>query len=170
MVIGVTGTKGKTSVTELLSAIFEEAGHSTALLNSIQVKIGKAREENTLRMSMPGRFFIQSFLDDAVRANCTVAILEMTTEGARQSRHRFIALDGLIFTNIEPEHIESHGSFQAYADAKFKLARELLRSPKRSRVVVANADDKESGRYLMLPVEHSLPFSLETNKPYEAGV
>lgn len=168
-VIGVTGTKGKTSVTELLSAIFEEAGRSTALLNSIQVKVGKSREENMLRMSMPGRFFIQSFLDDAVRAHCSVAILEMTSEGARQSRHRFIALDALVFTNLEPEHIESHGSYQAYADAKFELARELSRSPKRPRVVVANADDKESGRYLTLSIEHALPFSLETNKPYKTG-
>src|SRR5438309_658192 len=77
-VIAVTGTKGKSSVTEMINAIFEEAGDTTALLNSIRIKTAKTSERNTMRMSMPGRFFIQRFLYQAVKAGCTVAILEMT--------------------------------------------------------------------------------------------
>lgn len=169
VVIGVTGTKGKTTVCEMISRIFEEAGQKTALLNSIQIKVGSDTEENMMRMSMPGGFFIQRFLSDAVRGGCRVAVLEMTSEGVRQSRHRFIELDALVFMNLEPEHIESHGSYQAYADAKFELGRALAHSSKRPRVMVANADDKESARYLTLSVEHALPFSLSDNKPYEAG-
>lgn len=159
-VVGVTGTKGKTTVTEMLSAIFEEAGETTALMNSIRCKVGEKSKRNLSRMSMPGRFFIQKFFSDAAAAGCTAAILEMTSEGARQHRHRFLGLDALVFTNLAPEHIESHGSLQAYADAKFELGLQLARSRKRPRFVVANADDKESGRYLTLPVEHALPFSL----------
>jgi len=169
IVIGVTGSKGKTTVTELISKIFEEAGQKTALLNSIQIKVGASSEENTMRMSMPGRFFIQKFLSDAAQEGCAVAVLEMTSEGVKQSRHRFIELNALVFLNLEPEHIESHGSYQAYADAKFELARALARSRKRPRIIAANADDKESGRYLTLSVEHALPFSLQAQNPYEAG-
>ena len=168
LVVAVTGTKGKTSVTEMVNAILQKAGHKTALMNSIRFAQGETSRPNLTRMSMPGRFFIQKFLYDAARAGCTAAVLEMTSEGARQFRHRAIDLDGLIFTNLAPEHIESHGSLQKYADAKFEIGKQLVRSKKRPRVMVANADDKESGRYLTLPIEHALPFSLSGATPYEA--
>jgi UDP-N-acetylmuramoyl-L-alanyl-D-glutamate--2,6-diaminopimelate ligase len=168
-VIAVTGTKGKSSTTEMISAIFEEHGEKTALMNSIRFKIDKQSEPNLLRMSMPGRFFIQSFLADAVRAGCTTAVLEMTSEGARQYRHRAIELDALVFTNLAPEHIESHGSPEAYADAKFEIGKQLMRSKKRPRIMVANADDPASTRYLMLGLEAALPFTLSAQVPFEAG-
>ena len=160
IVIGVTGTKGKSSVTEMLSAIFEEAGEKTALINSIRFKAGEQSERNISRMSMPGRFFIQRFLARALRAGCRVAIVEMTSEGARQDRHLGIELDALVFTNLAPEHIESHGSIEAYANAKFALGLSLVRSSKRPRIMVANADDAECTRYLALPIEKAIPFAL----------
>ncbi|MEK7107236.1 MAG: UDP-N-acetylmuramyl-tripeptide synthetase [Patescibacteria group bacterium] len=168
LVIGVTGTKGKSSTAEMLNAIFEEAGYTTAVLNSIRIKTGAKSEPNLMRMTMPGRFFIQKFLFDAVRAGCTVAILEMTSQGAAQHRHRFIDLDALIFTNLAPEHIESHGSYEEYANAKFEIGREFARSKKRPRIMVANADDEQGVRYLSLSVENVLPFSLSACKPWSA--
>ena len=168
LVIAVTGTKGKSSTAELMNAILEDAGHRTALINSIRFKVGDDSKRNLTRMSMPGRFFTQRFLHDAFKKHCTAAVLEMTSEGARQFRHRFIDLDGLIFTNLAPEHIESHGSLQAYANAKFEIGRELARSKKRPRTIVANADDREGSRYLMLAVENSTPFSLTAVSPYHA--
>lgn len=168
LVIAVTGTKGKSSTTEMVNAILEEARYKTAVLNSIRIKIGGTSNPNTMGRSMPGRFYIQSFLYRALKDGCTAAILEMTSEGARQHRHRFIDLDALVFTNLAPEHIESHGSYEAYANAKFEIGRSLVTSHKRPRIMVANADDKESGRYLMLSVEYPLPFSLSAAVPYEA--
>ncbi len=163
-VIGVTGTKGKSSTTEMLNVIFESAGHTTAVLNSIRIKITDDSQPNRMRMSMPGRFFIQRFLSDAQKAGCSVVILEMTSEGARQHRHRAIALDALLFLNLAPEHIESHGSYEAYANAKFSIGEALARSSKRPRIMVANADDPEGERYLHLPVEQALPFSIKKMK------
>ena len=168
LIVGVTGTKGKTTVTEMINAILEEAACKTCLINSIRFKIGDTSEKNRTRMSMPGRFFIQRFLRRALREGCSVAIIEMTSEGARQHRHRCTEMDALVFLNLAPEHIESHGSYQNYADAKFELARELLRSRKRPRIIVANADDAAAMRYLTLPVENILPFSLSISKPFAA--
>lgn len=168
-VIAVTGTKGKSSTTEYVEAAFAAGGSKTALLNSIRMKIGDDSGPNPAGRSMPGRFFLQRFLRSAVDAGCDTAVIEMTSEGARQHRHRGIELDCLVFTNLAPEHIESHGSLQAYADAKYELGLHLVRSVKRPRVIVANADDPESARYLALPVEHSLPFSIRGAAPYAAG-
>lgn len=168
IVVGVTGTTGKSSTSEMLNAIFEEAGYKTALLNSIRTKIGGASEPNLTRMTMAGRLFIQKSLNKAVRAGCSVAIIEMTSQGAHQHRHRFIDMDALIFTNLAPEHIESHGSYERYADAKFEIGRALASSRKRPRIIVANADDKESARYLKLPVERAVPFSLSACAPWSA--
>lgn len=168
-IIGVTGTKGKTSTTEMISSILEAAGERTALINSIRIKIDRKKERNALGRSMPGRARLQKFLSEAVRTGCTTAIIEMTSEGVRQHRHRGIEPDALVFLNIAPEHIESHGSFEAYADAKFELGRALLDSPKRPRVIIANADDKESARYLALPVESRIAFSLTKHEPWQAG-
>lgn len=169
IVIGVTGTKGKSSTTEIISAILEAAGEKTALINSIRTKIDQKKERNLEGRSMPGRAKLQRFLRQAVDAGCTYAIIEMTSEGARQHRHRGIDLNALVFLNLAPEHIESHGSYQAYADAKFELARALEASPKRPRTIVANADDKESARYLALPIENRTAFSLAKHVPWETS-
>ena len=75
-VIGITGTKGKTTTIELLNAILEVAGKKTALLSSLRVKVGDKSEKNKLGNSMPGRGYIQKFLDDAVRRNAITPLLK----------------------------------------------------------------------------------------------
>ena len=167
-VVAVTGTKGKSSVVELAAAILEEAGFTVASLSTIRFKIGKTERRNLYKMTTPGRFFVQKFLRDAVRAGCSYAVLEMTSEAARQYRHAFIALDALIFTNLAREHIESHGSYEEYRDAKLSLVRALERSLKRPRVVVANANDSEGWRFLEAKVEERIPYRLsKEERPFE---
>lgn len=168
-VVAVTGTKGKSSTIEFLNAIAEAAGVQSALASTIRFKIGDDSEPNLKRQTQPGRFFLQSFLAKAASAGCQIAFIEMTSEGARQHRHRFVHLDALAFINLAPEHIESHGSLEAYQDAKFELGLQLARSKKRPRFMVANADDGQGARYLSLPVEHLIPFSLSGAAPFAAS-
>jgi UDP-N-acetylmuramoyl-L-alanyl-D-glutamate--2,6-diaminopimelate ligase len=99
-VIGVTGTKGKSSTTEFVNAILEKASKKTAILSTIRFKIGETTTPNKYKMTMPGRFFTQKFLRDAVDAGCEYAIIEMTSEGARFHRHVGVDMDALIFTNL----------------------------------------------------------------------
>jgi len=165
-VVGVTGTKGKSSTTEFTNAILEEAGYKTALSNTIRFKIGNETKPNMYKMSMPGRFFMQKFLRDAVNEGCTHAVIEVTSEGAKQFRNKFIDLDALIFTNIAPEHIESHGSFENYIKAKVSIASELERSSKPRRVVIANTDDKEAYRFLERDVNERYTYGLVDAEPY----
>lgn len=165
-IVGVTGTKGKTTVTEIINTILEEAGCKTALLNTIHFKIGEKEEKNLFKMTMPGRFFIQKFLRDAIDAKCKYAILEMTSEGAKQFRHKFISLNTLIFTNITPEHIESHGAFQDYLNAKLKIARALEKSSKKDKTIIANSDDEYGNKFLNIKVKNKISFSLKDAEPY----
>jgi UDP-N-acetylmuramoyl-L-alanyl-D-glutamate--2,6-diaminopimelate ligase len=160
VVIGITGTKGKSSTTEILARILREDGKKVASLSTIQFQIDGHAERNLFKMTMPGRFFVQKFLRDAVSAGCEYAVLEMTSEGAKQYRHSFIDIDALIFTNLTPEHIESHGSFENYKNAKLSIAQAVADSPKRPRFLVANADDEHGADFLDFSVEQAIPYSL----------
>jgi UDP-N-acetylmuramoyl-L-alanyl-D-glutamate--2,6-diaminopimelate ligase len=165
-VIGITGTKGKTSTAEFLNAILEADGKKTAVLGTLRFKIGDKNERNLYKMTMPGRFFVQLFLRDAVDAGCSHAIVEMTSEGAKQFRQRFIEMDALIFTNLSPEHIESHGGYEQYRDAKLAIARTLARSNKPRHMMVANNDDKESKQFYLIRNNEWVPFQITDALPY----
>ncbi len=147
-VLGVTGTKGKTTVVELVNAILEEAGYTTAIISTLRFKIAEKSVRNKLKMTMPGRLFIQEFLRNAVNKKCDYMIIEMTSQGSSQFRHKFIELNGMIFTNLSPEHIESHGSFGNYKKAKMTFFEELEKSPKRKKVSVVNVDDENAEDFL----------------------
>lgn len=168
-VVGVTGTKGKSSTTEFLNAILEAAGKKTALVNGIRFKIGDESKPNLFKMTMPGRMFIQKKIREAVSAGCEYFILEITSEGAKQFRNKFIDLDALIFTNISPEHIESHGSYEKYLAAKLSIAHALETSPKKNKAIIANMDDKEGLRFFNTEVKTKIPYSLKNAEPYQTS-
>lgn len=166
-VIGITGTKGKTSTAELVSTILETAGYKTALAGTLRFKIGGMSQNNLFKMTMPGRFFIQQFLRKAVQEKCDYIILEMTSEGTKQFRHKFIQLNSLIFTNLAPEHIESHGSYEKYRSAKFKIVQALEKSPKKEKTLIVNGDDKENSYFLNINLKDKYRYSLSDAQPFE---
>ncbi len=146
-VVGVTGTKGKSSTVELMSALFDAAGEKTAVLSSVTRKVGKERARNTSGNSMPGRFAIQKFLHDAVNAKCTYAFVEVTSQGVLQHRHEFIDWNAAVFLNLSPEHIEAHGSFEEYKQAKLAFFRYVAASPKKDRTFLVNEEDAVSPEF-----------------------
>jgi UDP-N-acetylmuramoyl-L-alanyl-D-glutamate--2,6-diaminopimelate ligase len=166
-VIGITGTKGKTTTSELVTGVLEAAGFKVALMNGIRFKIGTDVERNKYKMSMPGRFFVQHFLRRAVDAKCDWVVLEMTSEGAKQFRHKWIALDAFIFTNLSPEHIEAHGSFEAYKQAKLSLT-ESLGATKKETYLIADRDDEATADFLKCGATHKHTFSIEDLRPFKA--
>jgi UDP-N-acetylmuramoyl-L-alanyl-D-glutamate--2,6-diaminopimelate ligase len=154
-VIGVTGTNGKSTTVEFITKIFEEAGIKIASQSSIRFKIGDKERPNTYKMTMPGRFFIQKFLRQAVNAGCKYAVIEVTSEGIKQFRHKFINFDVAVFTNLAKEHIESHGGFENYKKAKSRL----FQGSKNIHII--NIDDKNSDYFLQFPAKKIYTFGLE---------
>lgn len=165
-VIGITGTKGKTTTSELVNTILEQAGFKTALASTLRFKLDDESKRNMLKMTMPGRFFLQQFLAKAVLANCDYAIIEMTSEGARFYRHKFVYLNALVFTGITPEHIESHGSYEKYRQAKLTIVKALASSPKSNKILVINKDSKDAEHFLKIQTDKKIVFGEETGKPY----
>jgi len=147
IVIGVTGTNGKSTVVNLATKVLEEANYKVASLSSIKFKIGEKEWPNTLKMTMPGRLKLQKFLREAVNAGCQYAVIEVTSEGIKQHRQRFIDFDIAVFTNLTPEHIESHGSFERYREAKGKLFQAC------KNIHIINLDDENSDYFLKFSVQ-----------------
>lgn len=153
-VIGVTGTKGKSTVMELINAILEAAGKRTALMSSVRFKNDLLSEMNLTGMTMPGRLFIQRFLVRALGDGCEYAIIEVTSQGILQYRHRFIDFDAAILTNLEPEHIEAHGSFENYRNSKVKFFRDVAsRSVKNPKFFFVNTEARDN-EYFIKAVEN----------------
>lgn len=160
-VIGITGTKGKSTVAEMLFSILRAAGYKTALLSTIRFAIEDDSEPNRYKMTLQGRGFAQAFMRKALAAGCTHVVVEVTSESVLQYRHWFFELDGLIVTNIQREHIERHGSFGKYVEAKRAIVDTLARSHKKSRVLVANIDIPESNSFLSARVPKGIGFSAQ---------
>jgi len=156
-VIGVTGTNGKSTVIEMISRILEEAGLKTAALSSINFKIADKEEPNMLKMTMPGRFILQKFLKQAVDEKCQYAVIEVTSEGIKQYRHRFIDFETAVFTNLSPEHIEAHGSFRKYRQAKEELFKIV------KGVHILNIDDKNVEYFLRYPANEKYGYGSATD-------
>ena len=162
-IIGVTGTSGKSTTIDFICRILEKAGFKVASFSSVRFKIGDKEWKNELKMTMPGRMKVQKFLRQAVNGNCQFAVLEITSEGIRQSRHRFIDFDAAVFTNLSPEHVESHGGFENYRNEKLKLFKVA------KNIHIMNADDKNAGCFLDIPANKKITFKIKDAQNIKTG-
>jgi len=157
-VIGVTGTKGKTTTCDLIAQILRGAGFKTGLATTVNFRIGEQEWKNEHKQTMLGRFKLQKILRQMVRQGCQYAVIETSSEGILQFRHRFIDYSAAVFTNLSPEHIERHGSFEKYRAAKLELFKKV--AGKKDGVGVYNLDDKNAEFFLAVPVVRKYGFSL----------
>lgn len=155
-VIGVTGTKGKSTTVYLISKIFEDADMPVAAIGSLGFKIKDKEWPNTLKMTMPGRFKLQKFFYEAKKAGCKYVVLEVTSEGIKQKRHLGINFDCAVFTNLHKEHLESHGSFENYYRAKQELF------ARTSNTHVLNADDKNVELFSRFSSKRTIFYGIES--------
>ncbi|MCX6795235.1 MAG: UDP-N-acetylmuramyl-tripeptide synthetase [Candidatus Falkowbacteria bacterium] len=121
IVIGITGTTGKTSTVYLLARALQAMGYKVGYTSTAMFSDGNKEWLNDKKMTMVGRFFTQRMIRRMSKNGCEFAIIESTSEGIRQFRHRFINFDALLFTGLYPEHLESHGTFDNYKATKGRL-------------------------------------------------
>ncbi|PIV46055.1 hypothetical protein COW09_01110 [bacterium (Candidatus Moisslbacteria) CG12_big_fil_rev_8_21_14_0_65_36_11] len=154
IVIGITGTAGKSTAVNLIAKILDDEGFRVGLISGLNFKINKKEWPNTTRMTMPGPFYLQKLLHQMVEENCQYAVIETTSQGLVHQRHLGINYDLTVFLNLLPEHLESHGSFEKYKQAKGFLFEALSKKKKIingreiKKIKIINLDDKESSYFL----------------------
>lgn len=166
IVVGVTGTKGKSTTCRLIASVLEAGGHKVGLLSTVEFQIGDKRWLNDKKMTMLGRGHIQSMLRKMVKAGCTYAVVETSSEGILQFRHFGLLYDIAVFTNLGTEHSERHGGFENLKHDKGKMFTALSEYRKKingkivDKVTVVNADDAHADYYLEFPADQQWVFSL----------
>lgn len=145
-VVGVTGTDGKTTTTYLTSAVLEAGGYQTGLVGTAERKVGNRQEPNPLRLTTPEAPEVQALLAEMVRAGVDYAVIESSSHGLALHRLDHCGYDVAVFTNLSGDHLDFHGSREAYMAAKGRLF-EMLDEPNgkpTERYAVVNADDPAS--------------------------
>lgn len=168
VVVGITGTKGKTTAANFIWTCLQAAGHKTGLIGTANIRIGSEERLNTYHMTMPGRFIMQRLMAEMVRAGCSHVVFEVTSEGVNQWRHVGINFDFAVFTNLTPEHLPSHGgSFEKYKAAKGKFFAALSRGKRKvlggktiPKISVVNADSEHAPYFLSFPADKKITFGL----------
>lgn len=133
-IIGITGTKGKTTTTYMVKSILENAGHKVGLIGTIEVIIGEKRIHAV--NTTPESYLLQEYLRQMADAGCDTVVMEVSSQGLMLHRSQGFLFDYGIFTNIEPDHIgpNEHGDFEEYMMCKGLLF-------KQCRVGIVNSDD-----------------------------
>ncbi|HEX9550192.1 MAG TPA: UDP-N-acetylmuramyl-tripeptide synthetase, partial [Candidatus Limnocylindrales bacterium] len=155
-VIGITGTDGKTTTSFLATAALEAAGVPTGMLGTAALEIGDVREPNPEHATTPEAPRLQAILRAMVAAGDRAAIVETTSHGLALERVAGIRYDVALFTNLSHEHLELHGTFEAYRDAKRSLFERLAVSaanppkpdPGWPRVGIVNANDAAADAFV----------------------
>jgi len=145
IVIGVTGTNGKTTTANFITNILNTAGHKVGMTSTINFQVGDERWNNILKQTTVGPFMLQKLLKRMVKAGCKYAVLEVTSHALDQSRVFGINFDVAVMTNITEDHIEYHGSVNSYLNAKAKLFKKISKGRRKfgvPKISIFNADDK----------------------------
>jgi UDP-N-acetylmuramoyl-L-alanyl-D-glutamate--2,6-diaminopimelate ligase len=169
IVVGVTGTKGKTSTANYIWSVLHAGGIHAGLISSANFRIGDIETPNPYHMTMPDPFLIQKKMREMRTAGVTAVAMEMTSEGMKQYRHIGIPVDIAIFTNLSPEHLGSHGgSFETYKKAKNVLFKKSLQHANKvlegrtiPRVIIANADSEHASYYLQSPADQKITYGFD---------
>jgi len=162
-VVGVTGTNGKTTVTYLVRSILQIAGKKAGLIGTINYEM--AGRVIPAPNTTPGALDMQRYLAEMASSGSEYAVMEVSSHALDQYRVDAVDFACAIFTNITPEHLDYHQTFESYLTAKAKLFRYLPRGA----VAVLNADDPHSatlagrteGAVVWYGVEKPAPYSAE---------
>lgn len=182
IVVGVTGTKGKSTTCRFVASALQAGGHKVGLLSTVEFQVGDKRWLNDKKMTMLGLGQIHKMLKDMVDSGCRYAVIETSSEGILQYRHFGLHYDIAIFTNLGTEHNERHGGFENLRRDKGKMFAELANYPRKifdgqkvEKIIAVNLDDKNHDFYLNYQADKKVGFGIKSknsnlNKNYFAEI
>ena len=184
--VGITGTDGKTTTANLLFNIVKAAQRRVGLISTVHAVIGEQIYHTGLHTTTPDAPDVQRYLAQMRDADTEIAILETTSHGLAQHRVTGCAFDVAVVTNITHEHLDFHGSYEAYRDAKALLFRSLSQAPGASaksfdwlaadaglphlpKTAVLNRDDSSYEYLARIPAERVITYGTEESTARGAG-
>ena len=144
IIIGVTGTDGKTTTSTLIYNILAAAGIPCGLLTTVSAIIGGEEVATGLHVTTPPAHEVQMYLAQMVKAGLTHVVLETTSHGLAQGRVNGVEYDVAVMTNVTHEHLDFHGTWQQYRRDKsrlFEMTAKAYRKPDMPKAAIINADD-----------------------------
>ncbi len=136
IVIGVTGTDGKTTTTTLIYEILHASGMKVSMISSVHAVIGGKTYDTGFHVTTPDAFFVQKYLRQAVDHGDTHIVLEVTSHGLAQHRVLGVPFEVGVITNITHEHLDWHKTFEHYKETKLSLLT-------RAKIAVVNRDESD---------------------------
>jgi UDP-N-acetylmuramoyl-L-alanyl-D-glutamate--2,6-diaminopimelate ligase len=171
VVIGVTGTDGKTTTSTIIYTILKKMLFGrVGLISTISAHTGDETLETGLHVTTPNATLIQSLLARMVANRLRCVVIEMTSHGLAQGRLNGVDVDRAVLTNITHEHLDYHGSFEEYRAAKGRMFEMLSKSfRKNSKISVINADDPNADYFAAFPADQVIRYGLyDNNADYNA--
>lgn len=136
-VIGVAGTKGKTTTTNLIARILEEAGLKAAMFSTANMRIAGEESLNMVKLTTPSPFFLQKFLAEAAAKKCDFAVIEVSSHALIQHRLYGIDFKAAVITNLMPDHLDYHKTADAYRDSHLKMI------GLKTEAIIINGEDEQ---------------------------
>jgi len=174
IVIGLVGSKGKTTTANMLWSILSAGGSKVGLIGTANIRYGQKEELNRYHMTMPGAFVLQRLLSKMSAINCQYVIMEVPSEGQTQYRHVGINFDVLIFTNVTNELMAAHDfSLETLHKHNKRVFKRLAHSKRKTiglqktpKIIVANIDSKDAPNYLLFQADKKLTFGTKASADY----
>lgn len=158
--IGVTGTNGKTSVSTLLFDVFKNLGYDSALLSTVEIRIGE--EIIPATHTTPDVITINKILAEAVEKGCEFAFMEVSSHGIAQNRIEGLHFKVAGFTNLTHDHLDYHKTFEEYLKTKKRFFDEL----EDTAIAITNVDDKNGNVMLQNTKAKKKSYALKTMADY----
>jgi len=157
-VIGVAGTKGKTTTTNLIAKVLEAGGYKVAMLSTANFRIGDKTWLNDVKLTTPSPFYLQKFLKEAIKEKCDYAVIEISSHGLVQHRHYGIKYQTVVLTNMMSDHIDYHKTYENYKNSHDALITKGLSN------LIINYDDEDLRSFLSKTSASKYVFSLKGYK------
>ncbi len=164
IVIGVTGTNGKSTTCDLITRVLKESNELVGMISTVSIEIAGERYDNVTNRTTLGRWKTHKLMRQMVRRGCKYAVIEVASEGIAWYRIFGIPFDAAVYTNLSPEHLNFHKTMKNYRNTKGKLFAKLdspFNFKKTKRVSIVNADDKEAPYFSGFKADEKMTYGIK---------
>ncbi len=171
IIIGITGTKGKTTTTNIVAKGLLESGKKVFMFSTVNYCINGDFFENKSKMTSPSPFELQELLKKAKLAGCEYAVIETSSHSIYFNRNYGIDYDVVVLTNISQDHLDLHKTMDAYAAVKAKLFQNLMVYRRKwdvKKVAVVNIDSPYASMFLETTADQMYTYGLSASAQIRA--